>query len=393
MILVRKGTKNTIGIFQYDWELQIHTINLVNLLSVDCNNKVYLYLYNSTSDIVDLKVDLNNKVEVIQVKTIPIVDFAYRVFRKITGYKISIFQVILPGIAIKAFFASCFFRFTHLIGIEKRGLGWANFYKRSKKQKLVYYSLELYVESDHAHCIGNNTFARKMEIKLAAIIDLLIIQSAKRLQVFNSYNGVSVKQSLLLPVAVKADQISINKYFLHDLLHVEHNKKIILYFGLLRDGRFIEEIVGECNKISNEYLIVFHGSKQDDYTIPILPSNGIWSKTIIASSEINKIVSSAHIGLAFYHSKDVNHKLTAFSSEKIARYCVCGIPFIAFGNEDYEMLKDQFDCCVLITDMSELPQAIDKIEKNYAYFQQNALAAATIFDFNAHNNSILSFFN
>ncbi|MCZ2223442.1 MAG: hypothetical protein LC122_07405 [Chitinophagales bacterium] len=384
--------KNKIAVFQYDWELQVHTLNLVNLLAQNESNQVYLYIFNSKSNIVNLETDLDKKVKLIQPRPIWIIEIAYRILRRLTGKIYQPFQTIIPSIVIGSVFASAFKQFSYLVGVEKRGLLWANLYKRSKKQQLVYYSLELYVEPNHHHCTGYNTYSRKMEINLSEKLDLLLIQSEQRLKVFNEFNNSRVKKVIFLPVSIK-DKKPNEQYFLHDLLGIEHPKKIVLYFGLLRDGRFIEEIVDCFNQLSKDYLLVFHGSKQDDYELPIFKDNMIWSDKIVPSSDINKIVNSAHIGLAFYHNNDLNHELTAFSSEKIARYCVCGIPFIAFENDDYISLKSQFDCCVLINKMSELPNAIFAIEENYLYYQQNALAAARIFSFDTYSKEINLFFS
>ena len=91
--------------------------------------------------------------------------------------------------------------------------------------------------------------------------------------------------------------------------------------------------------------------------------------------DLHLLMASATIGIALYDNGWPNTRFTAFSSEKIARYLQAGVPFIAFANESYFKLKNEFDCCELIHDTSELDRAIKGLLNNYEYYRENAFEA------------------
>ncbi len=120
-------------------------------------------------------------------------------------------------------------------------------------------------------------------------------------------------------------------------------------------------------------VLVIHGPGDFSH---IAKSNKIKiSNKLLDYKDLHLIISSATIGLAFYDNSWPNTRLTAFSSEKIARYLQAGVPFIAFKNESYISLKNEFDCCELINNVKELNNAIDKIVNNYDSYKDNCYKA------------------
>ena len=87
------------------------------------------------------------------------------------------------------------------------------------------------------------------------------------------------------------------------------------------------------------------------------------------------MISSADIGLAFYSPEIDNDRLTAFSSEKMAWYMQCGVPFIAFDYPGYRRLAQEDGCGAVIRTMSELPGAISQILARHETFRRNSFRA------------------
>ena len=386
--------KKSIAFFHYSWGVQIHTTNIINFLAERTDTEVYLYYYDSTTPYTNFEKDIHSNVKLIELKAIKWIDFIYRAFRKTTTIKITLFEIIWPSIVLQSFFLSLKTNFTHIIAVERYGLSFANLFRKNNTQKLIYYSLEIYIEPDHP--FNNNHYSykcvRKKEIELVKTADLLIIQSVIRLNAYNKFNNYTVPNYFLLPVCVNSnsDKAIDKSYFLHELVSVPTTQKIILYFGELAGGRAVVEILNQSHKLPKEFKLVFHGKQKNNLKAKLeFPQDVIWSQKVLPNDDLDKLVSSAYIGLAFYNKGDLNDKFTAYSSEKIARYCVSGIPFIAFENEDYLDLKSKYDCCVLIKDIDNLTDAIKEIDNNYNYFRKNALAASKVFDFNTYKPKLL----
>jgi hypothetical protein len=95
----------------------------------------------------------------------------------------------------------------------------------------------------------------------------------------------------------------------------------------------------------------------------------------IPFDRVNDEIAGADIGLALYPHNEANSRISAFASEKVARYLQCGLPFIAFRSEDYAYLQAETGCCELVDSYAEVPAAVNRIMDNYESYQRGAVAA------------------
>jgi hypothetical protein len=150
----------------------------------------------------------------------------------------------------------------------------------------------------------------------------------------------------------------------------------ILFFGAVWSKELLDELAGLSGRLREGQLLVVQSGRGS-----VRPAQRSGEKLVISTEPIpfdavNEHIASADIGLAIYPERTSNNsRYTAFSSEKIARYAQCGIPFIAFANEDYEFLKVETGCCELVRGFSEIPHAIDTILENYDAYRRGVLAA------------------
>ena len=86
----------------------------------------------------------------------------------------------------------------------------------------------------------------------------------------------------------------------------------------------------------------------------------------------------------------LNEQLTAFSSEKMALYMQCGVPFVAFNYPGYKRLADEDKCGVVIESSKELPKAIREILGARDEFAKNAYEAfSKYYDFSRNFTKVL----
>jgi len=82
------------------------------------------------------------------------------------------------------------------------------------------------------------------------------------------------------------------------------------------------------------------------------------------------MISSADIGLCFYPSKYANDLLAGFSSEKLARYLLCGLPVVAFKYPSFVKSVSDTGSRLCLERISDLPQACKKIMSNYQNYKE-----------------------
>jgi hypothetical protein len=123
-----------------------------------------------------------------------------------------------------------------------------------------------------------------------------------------------------------------------------------------------------AKQLGEGYIIVIHGRLLEDIKCA-LPKNIMVCDLILAEDELMEFIAMADIGLALYEGLSDNERLTAFSSHKLAIYSRCGIPYIAYANESFELLESGVVWGVSIFNYSDILEGINKILDDYCQFQ------------------------
>jgi hypothetical protein len=266
--------------------------------------------------------------------------------------------------------------YNYIITIGQTSLYWL--YKTDKQslQKTFHYSLEIQKTSDPDFITPPFASILNWEMKLLKKIKGLIIQDAFRAEaLLNCKIENSNLIFFFLPVSILGKRIKRGSNYLFKNLNIPKEKKILLYFGALYTERYIGKISETFNKqLNNSWVLVLHGPH--NFSGIIIDETKIKaSHNLLDYDAVHLITSSATIGLAIYDNSWANTRFTAFSSEKIARYLQAGVPFIAFENESYLKLKNEFNCCALINHISDLSAAMEAIMEEYESYRANCFKA------------------
>ncbi|MGB4837361.1 MAG: hypothetical protein WBP08_00075 [Saprospiraceae bacterium] len=275
-----------------------------------------------------------------------------------------------------------------VIPVEQTSLYWTTQAWRIQ-EKLIYYSLEIQKKGDDDISINFEAIIRKELEAIHAGIYALIIQDKFRAESLVSEEVQNFKFKIAyLPVFVEGDAYTKRNNYFHIKFGIQQEKKILLYFGEVYTERKLPQLISAFKAFKNkDYVLVFHGSKLLNDLIGV-NDNIFVSQDFLPFDQINAIISSAHMGIAFYDNKKLNSRFTAFSSEKITRYLQCGIPFVAFNNESYQALNAISECAYLIKDFTELETAIVSIDEQYDLFSSNAFNAYKFFSKDSALNSL-----
>jgi glycosyltransferase involved in cell wall biosynthesis len=386
------AVRKRIGIFQYEWPLQIHTTNLAIKLA-ESGFQVDVYLYQCNSAFINMSALTDHSgVNVYLFKRSfmeRVVDRLVRDARRLLHLEYChpdrIAQVARQHLEHVAGNG----KYDYFIGIEKRGLVWAGMLAESLGTPYLYYSLELHTD-EHLTLKGKPDFVaiRRLEKEYHGRAAGTIVQDEWRARVLLDSNDIGETDVIYLPVSVTGPRVEKKGRYLHEKLGIDFTKKIVLYFGQVCKGRGATELMECAQRFGDDLVLVLHG--------PILPDvpmgsdyggNVFFSQEIIDSVDIPEMVSSAHIGIALYGDANINDRLTAFSSEKIAFYMQSGLPIIANTNESYELLMRHHRCGELVDRIDQVPEAAGRILADYEQYRAAAFAAYEhfySFDTNVH---------
>lgn len=396
-----------IAIFHYEWPLQIHTINLVVKLAeagykVDLFNKDFEGWDRNLIDIQKLNFEnihyfdltplgnafnrnnpesskkrLYNPTTMVfsKLKKIKILN---RVTRKFSFLFLRLFNIIISAnILNKSIQIIAKEQYAYFIGIEKKGLIWAGKLGRIFNVPFLYYNLELYVE-DHPDYVDFKHL-RKSERKYHKLSVGTIIQDKMRAEALLKYNGLKQTSLIYIPISVRGGKHNHDGNFFAHKFNIPESKKIILYFGMFHEFRYCTELAQIASKFPDDFLMIFHGYGEDEYIKKLQNiSNSkkvLFSLAMVSDEQVIDIIKSAYIGVIFYRDDCVNNRLTAFSSEKLALFTKCGIPFVAFDNLSYRLLMKNYQCGELISDIEDLPNVLIRISENYDFYSYNAYQA------------------
>jgi glycosyltransferase involved in cell wall biosynthesis len=257
-------------------------------------------------------------------------------------------------------------RYALVIAVEKGGLALAGDALRYVEFPLAYYSLELYT-SDHPllNSDPRMTALHRLESKFASPKHAYIIQDDARWNVLKRDLGIEqVRTKILFPVSEPAEPCPESSRFLRDRLAIPDEKKILLYYGVVRPERDSLSVAAIADELPDDWVLVFHGPCHDDTAERILGRSArrkiVMSRALIPSAQREQLIKSADVGLAIYCQTNANDRLTGSSSEKIALYLKCGVPIIGHNNESYAHIWAQGGG-LGVSAISEIPAAINII--------------------------------
>ena len=198
----------------------------------------------------------------------------------------------------------------------------------------------------------------------------------------NANFGTSESQFLYLPNSTFTEETHLNSKFLHERLSIDPTQHIILHSGGLGKWFLCKELSENSSHLGKNSLIVFHTSHnttgttyfselKDMVEIRKLPVK--FSLNPVSDKELDELVASASIGVAFYSIKDLGYKAEymGVAAGKIGNYLKCGVPVICTRLPSLKYIED-YKCGVLIDDFSQLSDAVSTILNRHDEYRDNA---------------------
>lgn len=190
---------------------------------------------------------------------------------------------------------------------------------------------------------------------------------------------IELKKFLFLPNSSYTSMCYEGGNYLYKELNIPIDKKVILHSGGLGEWFLCKELANSTKSWSNDFVLVFHTSHIVDSSpyykdmINNIPEKVYFSIRPVSNEILDKLISSAYIGIALYSVTDLGYRALymGLAAGKIGNYLKCGIPVIATDLPSLDYIKN-YSCGVLVTDVNQVGKAILIIQENYELYSKNA---------------------
>lgn len=265
----------------------------------------------------------------------------------------------------------------------------------------VYYSLELYVKDDHFG-LSYPWWVRINERNRINGIRGLIIQSREKDEIFRLEYGLpSGVPSFQLPVTYNGSSSSDKSRYLRTKFGINPNVKIALHLGGIAEWFSCIELAIAFSKIP-AWALVFHGYPCHGYLLKLketIESNKIENVYINDEqyddlTQIDKIVCSCDLGVAWYNDISIGFRTAGFSSGKIPAYMRFGLPVVA---KKYQSTLEAIEGCgagLCVERTDDIAHAVNHIEENYEHYSLQARHTYdTTYNFEVYKKGLKAFLN
>lgn len=198
----------------------------------------------------------------------------------------------------------------------------------------------------------------------------------------NKSCGTHNSQFLYLPNATFTNECHNKTTYLADKIGLKSDEIILLHSGGLGKWFLCKELAEASKKLLSGNTIVFHTSHNvtgseyfkeisdlvEEHHLPVK-----FSLFPVSNEELDILVASATIGLAFYSVKDLGYRAEnmGVAAGKIGNYLKCGVPVICTKVHSLSYIEE-YKCGVLINSFDELPKAVNTILESIDIYRQNA---------------------
>lgn len=174
---------------------------------------------------------------------------------------------------------------------------------------------------------------------------------------------------------------------------------ILLYQGVLNEGRGLEETIGAMVHLSStELWLVGEGDLSWELR-ELVKKLGLddrvrfWGK--LTPSELKALTPQSHLGLNLLKNKGLNYYYSL--ANKVFDYMQAGLPSLTMDFPEYRRINQQFEVFFLLEDLTEssIVRAVNNLRQDHVLYEKlaaNCLEAAEVFTWEQEEKKLLTFF-
>jgi len=291
----------------------------------------------------------------------------------------SLFRVFYIGLFQEALRCARNARYDLVIGLSQLGLIISRWLNKRFKTPYIFFNDELWFGNEHGTVFGNiyGSFMKALERRANKNVLLTVTQDPMRGRFLSVINRIPVNSLRYLPNSPAGRAEWKPSTYLHDKLGIPRSSRIVLWPGSVQKGDGSIDLARSAKCWPSYITLVFHcpNGNYNNLVKEIHRQNprARISTDPLRRCELDYLIRSASIGIAFYRDAGINARYICHSSGKINYMLFAGIPCIV---NDFEGLRWVHDVNAgrVICHPDETLRNVRHILKHESEMRQNALA-------------------
>nr|CRH06524.1 Protein of unknown function [Candidatus Magnetococcus massalia] len=228
------------------------------------------------------------------------------------------------------------------------------------------------------------SYWQKLEYWLYRQADLVLVHDHFRAQFIVDQSKADGARFVVLPNTPGGKSRRVESEMLAEIFELDRKRDVIL----LHSGGFgawfeCDLLIQAAHDFPSNYHLVFHTNHdvtnttfyQQHVANHLLPEGVHFSHQPVPVDQLDRLVSSAKIGIAFYSGEHLGHRrhYMGLASGKIGSLLKNGIPVITSDIPTLKEYVEGYGCGVCVRSPNELTSAVHTIMSDYDTYQANAI--------------------
>jgi len=188
--------------------------------------------------------------------------------------------------------------------------------------------------------------------------------------------------------------------FIREKYHLDNDSIVLIYQGVVLNGRGLIPILKALSKLENTYLFIIGENFIKDKIISEAKSHKILNKVLLMDAvdyeNLHPITCSADIGLALFEPVGDSYKLAL--PNKLFEYCMAGIPVLASNLVAINGVIADYGIGALVNDVYNIDEISEKIlflnnKSNKEEIIKNIMKAKNELSYQSQENIIRELIN
>jgi glycosyltransferase involved in cell wall biosynthesis len=288
-------------------------------------------------------------------------------------------------------------RYLCFIGVDRDGLLTATIAGFLMRVNILCWSLEMRFVGESRHVLQRNI--KRLEKYCLRKASNIITQDYCRAEALALENAIDLSKVIIVPNSPSGPppRITESDYLQRRLSLSPSHSIIVLHLGLIAPSLYSWELAKSTTSWPVECLLVFHERRRRSLQNPYLkqiqeaaPGRISISLDPVSYDDLDKLVSSARIGVVLYRSDYGLNFALAGASGKLGQYLRCGLPVVCLDLPGIGAVVRKYDCGICVTDVEQIGEAIRSILESYERYRLNALRCyMEMYEFGVHFEKVL----
>ena len=280
------------------------------------------------------------------------------------------------------------------VGCDPQGLLSAWIVSSLRKNKLIYWSFELWINRDIKRL--SKKIIKKIEKICNKNANVTIDFGDQRCEIIKNENNLDSRKMFSLPNSPLGKPVLKRNTFFNEKFNIPFNKHILLYAGGVGEVYGLDRLLRNLDKIPPSCVVVIHCRSYDRNIEKLTKScqryindKVFFSTEPVPYESLEIIYSSCDIGLNLWPAINTNLKYPGLSSGKLFWYLKFGVPIIVNELPGMKEFVENPRIGYCIDDFSLMGKLVELILHDFNEIKNNCIKVASLYNFSVFHDKLI----